>query len=308
MKSLSDLRVFCTHIIMKYGSPHGVSEEEKAEEFRNIYLKGLPLNLKTIRAVAACCGMKLDGLDEMPQNVRGYHEVYGEERNIYFKNWDTVSGIQNTILHEIREIMETTFVEIDPTYEPLRTTAVHAAANRFATAVLLPESSFNARVYETGLDIIELAGIYSKSCSQVLLRLGEVLQGKLFLYAALYEPCAVDKMDWRVTYWTGSLNNEDQEANVHGANGLFPRKGRKVMTGSLVDMAIKEGKPYLVERITLADDMEDDGLVAIARPQIIAGQPAKVGLIALLARNRNLLEAQIERIQPSVLKGFHRHL
>ena len=308
MKSLSDLQIFCTYIIKKYGRPDGVSEEEKADEFRNIYLKGLPLNLRAIRAVAACCGIKLDGLDEMPQNLRGYHEVYGEERNIYFKNWDTVSGIQNTILHEIREIMETTFVEIDPTYKPLRDTTLHAAANRFATAVLLPKSSFNDRVYETGFDIIELAGIYSKSCSQVLLRLGEVLQGKLFLYAALYEPFPEYNAEWRVTYWTGSLNNEDPEANISGTSGFFPRKGRKVMPGSLVDMTIREGKPYLVEYIILADDMEDDGLVAIARPQMIVGHPAKVALVALLARNRKLLEPQIERIKPAVVKGFHGHL
>lgn len=306
--SLSDLRMFCTYIIGKYGNPNRITEEEKAEEFRSIYMKDHPLNLKTLRAVAACCGMKLDEWDEMPQNMRGYHEVNRGERNIYFKSWDTVSGIQNTILHELREIMEGTFKEVNPSYEPLPRNALHVAANRFAAAVLLPEDEFRSRAYETGLDIIELAEIYSKSCSQVLLRLGEVLKGRLFFYAALYEPHPEDGARWRVTYWTGSVNNQDPEANVYGLDGLFPRKGRKVISGSLVDMTIRAGQPHLVERATLADNMEEDGLVAIARPQMIAGIPAKVALIAMLKRDRKLLEPQIERIKPSVITEFNGHL
>jgi len=51
-------------------------------------------------------------------------------------------------------------------------------------------------------DIIELSSQYSKSCSQVLLRMGEVLHGKLFMYAALYEPNAENEL--HVTYWTAA--------------------------------------------------------------------------------------------------------
>ncbi len=196
MKSFSNLHVFCKYIVRKYGRPDAASEAEKAEEFRNVYLKGLPLSLGALKAAAACCGIRLDALEKMPNNMRGYHEIYGEQRNIYFRKSDTISGIQNTILHEIREMMKTTFVEICPTYEALRTIARHTAANKFATSVRLPRESFLGKVYETGLDIIELARLYSKSCSQVLLRMGEVLQGKLFFYGALYEPCPENDEEW----------------------------------------------------------------------------------------------------------------
>ena len=122
MTSLSDLRYFCEYLDKKYSSPALLSEEEKAQEFSNIYLKGMPLRLKTLRAVANACGIKLKTLEgRPPPDLRGFHEVYNGERKIYLKENDTVSGIENTILHEIREIMESVFVEACPEYDPLRT-------------------------------------------------------------------------------------------------------------------------------------------------------------------------------------------
>jgi len=130
---------------------------------------------------------------KMPRNMRGYHEIITDgkvvdgRKIIYYREDDTASGIENTILHETREIMEHIFPEVCPGYCPLRTLATHLAANRFATAVLLPRKSFESKMYETGLDVVALADFYQKSCSQVLLRMGEVLQGRLFFYGALYE-------------------------------------------------------------------------------------------------------------------------
>jgi hypothetical protein len=309
MLNLADLHVFCACIVKKYDRPDAASEEQKAEEFREVYLKDWPLNLKTLRAVALSCGVKVDSVEskKMPQNLRGFHEIYNDTRNLYYKQGDTLSGIENTILHEIREMMETTFAEIYPSYEPLRTSARHIAANKFATAVLLPQESFTEKVYETGLDVVELAKLYSKSCSQVLLRMGEVLQGKLFLYGALYEHNPESHI-WALTYRTGSCNNDDAEANLYGADGLFPKKGATIVPGSLVAMALQKRKPCFAPDITLLDITEDDGLVAIARPLIISGAPTKVALVVLLAQNRNLLESQIERLKPLTQNGFHRHL
>jgi hypothetical protein len=307
---LSNLQLFCETIVRKYGDPGRATEEQKAREFRDVFLSKFRLNLKTLGAVAASCGLTLDGLEDgrMPRNLRGYHEVYGNKKYIYFRKDDTLSGAMNTILHEIREIMENIFVEMHPDYEPLRTSARHIAANRFASAVLLPREEFTARVYETGLDVIELAGMYSKSYSQVLLRVGEVLQGKLFFYAALYEPGIEEDSPWKVTYRTGGVNNEDPDANVHGLNSFFPKKGGEVVPGSLVDMTIKEGKSHMAEFVTLIDEMDDEGLVAIAHPLMIKDRAAKVVLVALMGRDRDILTPQINRVNPVVIEMIHQHL
>lgn len=302
----SELRCFCYCLALKYGSPDKASEEQKADEFRHYYLGDLPLSLRDIRIVAECCGLKVGSSDEMPENVRGYnHSVSGAD-SIVVRDGDTVSGTQNTILHEIREIMERTFPAVCDNYRPLKTSALHYAANRFAAAVLLPRDKFRQRVYDSGFDVIDLAGRYAKSCSQVLLRIGEVLQGELFFYAGMYEPDPDG--NWRVTYWTGSSNKDDPEANVYGLDGLFPRKGRAALPGSLVDMAIKTGKPHIAERITLTDDWDEEGLTAIANPQVIQDFPAKVVLTVFMARDRNRLTPQVERIHPLAVEGFHRHL
>jgi hypothetical protein len=306
LKNPCDIRCFCYCLVRKYGRPDKASEEQKANEFRKYYLRDLLPSVKALRALANCCGIKLDSSDSMPENMRGYNQVVNGRNNIVIRDGDTVSGTQNTILHEIREIMEGVFPSVCRDYTPLKTSAKHYAANKFAAAVLLPEENFTKRVYETGLDVLELANSYSKSCSQVLLRIGEVLRGKLFFYAGIYEPDLDD--NWRVTYWTGSSNLNDSEANVCGLDGFFPRKNRRVTPGSLVEMTIKKGRPHLVEQITLMDDMADDGLVAIANPLMIQECPAKVVLTVLMMRNRNLITPQVERICPLVVDGFHRHL
>lgn len=307
--SFSGLHLFCKYVVEKYGSLQGVSEERVAEDFRSIYFKRLPINLKTLRAVCASCGIELTGLDKMPGNIRGYHEVYGDKIHLYFRNGDTSSGIQNTILHEIREIIETLVAEANPDYAPLRTLARHIAANKFASAVLLPEDNFRGKVYQTGLDVIALAKMFSKSHSQVLLRMGEVLQGRLFCYAALYEQDPGDVTRWKVSYVTVSYNEEDQEANFHGVNGFFPRKGRTVLTGSLADMVIQKRKAHLVQQISVLDDMTDEGLTAIARPLIDpATGTIKVAQVILLARDGHLLSPQVERAKPLMVEHFHRHI
>jgi hypothetical protein len=308
MKSFSDLRFFCHYIVNKYGSPHSASEEDKAAEFRKVYLRDQPSKLRTLKAIASACGIHVNSLDgkRFPLNMRGFHDVFEGDRNIYYKEGDTISGIENTILHEFREMIEPVFAELCPGYEPLDD--VHVAANMFAAAVLLPRDEFREKVYETGFDVVALSGLYSKSCSQVLLRMGEVLQGKLFFYGALYESIDSPGSDWRVTYWTESRNEDFLEANVNGAGWLFPRKGTAVVPGSLVDMAIEGKRPHLARRITLLDDMDDEGLAALASPLIISGLPARVALVVLLDENRELLAPQIRRLKPKTVDGFHRHL
>ena len=75
-----------------------------------------------------------------------------------------------------------------------------------------------------------------------------------------------------------------------------------------MDMVIQRKKPFLAERITLLDGMDDEGLAALAGPLNISGAPVKVALVVLLGLNRNLFAPQIERTRPAVIEGFHRHL
>lgn len=311
MPFTNDLQGFCFYLVSKYGDPGALSEERKADEFRKMYVMEEPVKMKDIRAVALCCNINVDALDSMPSTLRGYHEVYGESRNIYYKQGDAVSGIENTILHEIREMMEPHFAEICSSYESLDDGARHIAANRFASAVLLPHESFSDKMYETGLDVFELAGYYEKSCSQVILRMGEVLNGQYFFYGALYEPNPGHDL-WLLNYCTLSPSLFP-EPNFSELGKFFPTKGTTVTPGSLVDMAITGRKPYLARILTLLDGLPEpgktrEGLIALASPQLISGVPTRVALVVVLGRDKALLEPQVRRIKPEIVKGFHSDL
>jgi len=114
MENQSDIRYFCYSLVRKYGNPGKISEEQKANEFRKHYLRDLPPNLKALRAIANGSGIEVDSTDKMPKSIRGFNHIVNGKSNIVIKDGDTVSGMQNTILHEIREIMEGIFPTIIP--------------------------------------------------------------------------------------------------------------------------------------------------------------------------------------------------
>jgi hypothetical protein len=166
-------------------------------------------------------------------------------------------------------------------------------------------------VCETGLDVFELAEYYAKSLSQVLLRMGEVLNGKHFFYGALYDRDS-KQGSWSVNYCTLSPTLfPDPDLTELGA--FFPAKGTAVAPSSVVDMAIKERKPHLVRLLTIFDafpqgDMAMEGLVALSRPLLMSDVPTKVALMVVLGRERNLLGPQISRIKPEIVKQSHLNL
>ncbi len=94
------------------------------------------------------------------------------------------------------------------------------------------------------------------------------------MYAALYEPD--DGNEWHVTYWTGCSNDTDPDANMYGWDGLFHRKGRTVVPGSLVDLAIQGKKAVSCTANHTLDSRDDEGLIALAKPLVLSGVPAKV--------------------------------
>jgi hypothetical protein len=299
----NNLRLFCEHILERYPSLDDVTSEILADEFRDMFLSDLPVSPKTLEAVAESLGIKVSA-GPTPKGVRGYNDMFEGKMNIYYKNDDCRSGKENTILHEIRELMEHVFNEMCPDYQPLRTLAVHNAANRFAAAVLLPREEFQNKVYETGFDIVALGEFYWKSCAQIIIRIAEVLQGGMFYYGALYEPFRIVRPEYRVTYWSASSNEDELSISSQ----LFPRKGRSVVSGSLVDEAIQRRVPCLVERIVTSETENVGHLTAIAQPIIYGDTIYRVTLVAVLRQDRDAIQPQVERVNPVIVPNFYQHL
>jgi hypothetical protein len=308
MTSSNDLKAFCRRVVELHGDPRWISEEDRAGEFRKAFGLEPPITVEQIRDVAISCGIEVGSMSgrKMPGKVRGFHQVYDRSKAIYYKDGDVVSGIANTLLHEMREMMEPLFAEASPGYQPMDSDRVHIAANKFASAVLLPKTEFADRMYRTGLDVFALAAHYRKSAAQVLLRMGEVMDGYHFFYGGLYE------RDWRLDLWSlkyrTSVPSPFPLPNVDELGSFFPRKGAPVEPGSFVDMAIRGRKPYMQQIFTMLDVFLEqkgeppDGLIVLARPLVVSGEPAKVGLTALFWQDRALLRPQLKRIDPEVVR------
>ncbi|MBN2076857.1 MAG: ImmA/IrrE family metallo-endopeptidase [Dehalococcoidales bacterium] len=295
-----DLRNFCIYLTQLYGHYSTISEDLKAGIFLEMFFGDSAVNVESIKELARNFGINVDALDTMPGNLRGYHEVYENSKHIYYKQGDAASGIENTILHEIREMMEPYFEEISQFCIPLDEYQRHIAANQFASAVLLPGSEFLKNAHVTGLDIVKLAKDYSKSYAQVLLRLGEVIGCRRFFYGALYERDR-QTMKWLVKYRT-LYPTLFPDVDYRQLGSFFPKKGMEVTSGSPADMAIKTRKPYVVRILTLMDFRPEkgqisEGLVALARPL----NASLVSLVVVSYRDRNLFEPQINKINPVIL-------
>lgn len=263
--------------------------------------------MAALSAAARACGATVSA-HRMPQRLRGYHEMIdGGRMNIYYREDDSLSGKENSVLHEIRELMEPFFAEVCPGYQPLRTSALHREADRFAAAVLLPRDEFRRQVYETGFDIPVLGQIYFKSQAQVLLRMGEVLQGERFFYGAVYDARPGFVTIFKVSYWADSANQDFPEANFRGPRGFLPRKGKSAEDGSLVDMAAESGRPHHVKCISLSEDGESD-LTAVAQPVVNGSGVPRVSLLVLLHQDRKLLQPLLERAKPVTVVSFEGHL
>jgi len=63
-----------------------------------------------------------------------------------------------------------------------------------------------------------------------------------------------------------------------------------------------------VQHITVADEVEDDGLIAIAQPSISQRASDKAALVVLLERDGGKLVPQVERTNPVIIDNFHKHL
>jgi len=307
----TDLKSFCAYLVQKYGDPVQITEEQKAEEFRRIYLSRSPVDLCSVQVAVYICGLGLSALPsaKFPRGMRGYNDINLKGlRTIYYAKDDADCGIQNTILHELREIMEPFLGEVCSAYRPLDKNGAHIAANHFASAVLLPQEDFLDQAYQTGFDVIALAQLYNKSCAQVLLRMGEVLEGKLPFCGNLYEPHPERPDCWVASYAACTAKHPDHGIGWLQLDGFFLPKGRLVKRGSLVEKTIRNGQPHSLIYRFLSGEVEQGSWLILTQPQLFNKALSRVAAVMLPAPNQDLLEPQIESIQPIFLEPIERNL
>jgi hypothetical protein len=64
----------------------------------------------------------------------------------------------------------------------------------------------------------------------------------------------------------------------------------------------------MATHIGSVEDMEYDGLAAIACPLLVSGVVTRVALVVVLSCDRNLLDRQVDRVCPVILERYRRRL
>ena len=201
--------------------------------------------------------------------------------------WDGAK--EHTVLHETYEIICETLSEQD-SGSPLAR-RVCREADRFAAAVLMQPEAFSLLAESSGLDVLALQRAYRCSYASVTLRMAEVMKEPP-LMAILYERNErrdpegwTDPPELRTTVVrrTRCFGTPDSPL-LCGSRGGVPKRDRRPSPGSLADRVVGYGR---------AEYDEDGDCAVIARPVIWKGRLAKVVVIAVPYRHREMLAPQI---------------
>jgi hypothetical protein len=158
------------------------------------------------------------------------------------------------------------------------------------------------------LDMIALSNLFNKSCSQVLLRMKEVLDGKLAFCGTLYEPHPERPEHWVVSYSTSTTNHTRHNIGWLKIDGFYPSKGQTVKPRSIVDRTLSSGKSHSVSYHIMQGLEEKGSWLILAQPLIIDDVVSKVAVVMLPVPEQNLLKPQIENVNPIQLEPISRYI
>lgn len=222
-------------------------------------------------------------------SMKGVHvSAPGGGYDIYYRKNLWEGAKEHTILHETYEIICETLSE-QQSGSPL-TWSVCRQADRFAAAVLMQPEAFSLLADSSGLDVLTLQRTYRCSYASVTLRLAEVV-AEPPLMAVLYERTDdgdpegwTEPPDLRATVVCRKrgFGSPDSEL-LCGTRGGVPMRGRRPSPGSLADRVVGSCR---------AEYDDDGGFVAIARPVVWKGRIAKVAVVSVRYRHREVLEPQ----------------
>ncbi|MBD3342426.1 MAG: ImmA/IrrE family metallo-endopeptidase [Candidatus Lokiarchaeota archaeon] len=308
----SSINDFCRYIFDKYEDLHLISEETMAKEFRKFYRLPKIVSLSELYNLCKRLGIKkLEGMDFLTRKLRGFHDRYKKgEYAVYYSNNDWQGAKEHTILHELREIISETFEKIHKGYK--KPSNLEFLANEFAAAVLMPQQDFLNAIYETGFDALKIREMFFRSYSSAVLRMASVLYGKQRFIGVLYEK--VNPMDHLENNFESKIFGKPQPLETtyvikkpkikRGKNNgrilwcMLPRKDRYFEDGSLADECFTQGRSIYRDRVKGFDLFGDDEFSFIARPVIWKSGISKVILIGVPYKDRNLLDKQIQDINP----------
>ena len=286
------LEDFCNGLMADERPMQRLAPEELAAEFAAFFgFSGRPA-LAELGDKYERAGIGKVSPAPLPDGLRGVHYTLPDgSYAIHYREDQWEGSSEYTVLHEGYEIVYETVWHRCHNGE--KAPNVCPEADRFAAAVLMPPDIFAAYARASGLDVAALHQVFRCSYASVAIRMGEVMVRQPLL-AVLYERDEEgDPAGWPAPTRLGDLRvkvvkrtpgmGQPRSGLLGGWRGGNPRKGKALTAGSLAERAARSGRPECAE---------GDGIAVAAKPVLWKGRLAKMIVVAVPLRCRDILLPQ----------------
>ena len=290
------LRGFCCQLMDEDPLRQALEPELTAAAFVDYFQLSARPTLEELKALVRRAGLGTVEEGKM-EGMRGAHIGQpGGQYHIYHRDDLWEGSKRQTVLHELFEITLENMSEIHSPGMPSPSgpdPRVCRQAERFAAAALMQPDIFAACAQASGLDVAALHDLFGCSYVSVSLRLAEVVRDPPMM-AVLYEHRERgDPAEWPAPTKLGDLTARVVKRTAGfaptgspllcGARRGIPYKGRSLPSGSLAELAARSGRPEYAE---------GDGIAVVAAPVVWKGRLAKVIVVAVPLRCRDVLLSQ----------------
>jgi len=334
ISQVSQLDDFCDMIRSNYGSPEAISPGDLAGVFVSHSGLSSSPSFMELHSVLHRYGVaEITAADLSAGKMKGHHYSYKEQDYTVMYEKDLWMGsIEHVMLHELYEIISERSEKWCPGYRRLPVPQICYKANRFAAAALMQPGIFLQALFDTGFDAVQLHHRFGRAYSSVAIRAVDVLNTRnkelspdeqIDLMITIYERreqgepnewgfCTPGKFEVKYFLRTKGIKLGTkggdwlQGGRVSGPNYRAPRypyhllakSGDAVASKSVVHDVISTVKCHYVERVTGFDLWGLNDLAFTAQPVQWYGKLAKVILVGVRYKDRELLGPQLNTLCP----------
>jgi len=316
---------FCQLMAQKYGFPSSIKAGILAREFADRFLLSSQPTLLEFQLLCEQLGIDIEAR-KLPPDIGAHHYLdrSAGKYKLEYEQEQWVGTSEFKVAHDLFEIVQETFEETCPGYQaprnPALPTCMAPYANKFAAALVMDEELMRRSIIKTGFDVVELHHRFCQAYSAVAIRAVEVLRAQpgnnIQVLIAIYErneperdvslwgDCSRETFQAKYVVKTPGIKISKKSWRIEAPSyprHLLPKKGDKIIPGSVVDLVCNTCQPVYLERVTGFDFWGWNDLSVLARPVFWFGKLAKIVLVGVRYENRQLLQPQIALVSPDVV-------
>ncbi len=297
---------FAKYYLKTHGLEKTRNPELLANEFAHFYgLSGNQRLEELIETLKSKLGNLDIATDALSPDCRGSFGTLSDRIQIYIRQNDWDGSQEFTLGHELREILGVTFKDLDPDFIEADGEDLENEADAFSAALFMEPERFNSDMLHCGYDPIYLQKKYHKSYIGIVARMAAVSnlqKPKGHLWCSVFE----NENGLPSGYMTAKCFHRSPKyiprERYRIPNFLFPKRGMNINLRESLLSAYESKLPVHIRRLSGLDFWDKYCLSVIIRPVIWGNEVAKLIVICMPEERSYLLEPQLRRISPVIIK------